>query len=311
MSLFAFAGALETGFLFSLVALGVYISFRVLAFPDLTVDGSFPLGAAVAVAAIVNGIDPFIATTFAALAGAVSGLVTAFLSVRLRIMNLLAGILSMVALFSINLRIMGRPNLPIQGHESVFDRFGALGDFGLWNNVLLLGIIAVAAKLLIDWFLRTEIGLALRASGENPAMAEAQGVNNSAMIYLGIAISNSLVALAGGLFAQTQGVADVSMGVGTIVTGLAALIIGEALFKRKTVFLGTLGCLAGGLLYRLFVAATLSLGFVQAQDLNLVTAIVVAGAVVLSQGRGLSIGKGGVSRLRAPRTGGKINAASE
>jgi len=311
MSLFAFAGALETGFLFSLVALGVYLSFRVLAFPDLTVDGSFPLGAAVAVAAIVKGVDPFVATAGAAAAGAFAGSVTAFLSVRLRIMNLLAGILTMVALFSINLRIMGRPNLPLQGNDSVFDRFGRLGDFGLWNNVILLGLVAVGAKLLVDWFLRTEIGLALRASGENPAMAEAQGVNNSAMVYLGIAISNALVALAGALFAQAQGVADVSMGVGTIVTGLAALIIGEALFRRKTVFLGTLGCIAGGLAYRLFVAATLSLGFIQAQDLNLVTAVIVAAAVVMSQSQRLGIAKGLLSRLFSPRIGDRANAASE
>jgi putative ABC transport system permease protein len=311
MSMFAFAGALETGFLFSLVALGVYISFRVLAFPDLTVDGSFPLGAAVAVAAIVHGIDPFLATAVAAAAGAAAGLVTAFLSVRLRIMNLLAGILTMVALFSINLRIMGRPNLPLHGNDSVFDRFGRLGDFGIWNNVILLAMVVVAAKWLVDWFLRTEVGLALRASGENPTMAEAQGVNNAAMVCLGIAISNALVALAGGLFAQAQGVADVSMGIGTIVTGLAALIIGEALLRRRTVFLSTLGCVAGGLAYRLFIAATLSLGFVQAQDLNLVTAIVVTAAVVMSQGKSLAMAKGGLSRLLPPGKGGRANAVSE
>ncbi|MCP1848878.1 MULTISPECIES: ABC transporter permease [unclassified Bradyrhizobium] len=311
MSLFAFAGALETGFLFSLVALGVYISFRVLAFPDLTVDGSFPLGAAVGATAIVNGVDPFLATALAAMSGAAVGLITALLSVQFRIMNLLAGILSMVALFSINLRIMGRPNLPLYGRATVFDRFGELGDFGLWRNVIALALFAIAAKLLIDWFLKTEIGLALRASGENPAMAEAQGVNNAAMIYLGMAISNALVALAGALFAQTQGVADVSMGVGTIVTGLAALIIGEALLRRRAPFFGTLGCLVGALVYRLFIAATLSLGFIQAQDLNLVTAIVVAAAVILSQGRGLGIAKGGMARLLARRAGGRVNAASE
>lgn len=311
MSLFAFAGALETGFLFSLVALGVYISFRVLAFPDLTVDGSFPLGAAVGATAIVNGVDPFLATALAALAGAIGGLVTALLSVRFRIMNLLAGILSMVALFSINLRIMGRPNMPLYGEETVFDRFREVGDFGHWNNAIVLALIAVSAKLLIDWFLKTEIGLALRASGENPAMAEAQGVSNAAMVYLGMAISNALVALAGGLFAQMQGVADVSMGVGTIVTGLAALIIGEALLRRRTVFFWSLGCLMGALVYRLFIAATLSLGFLHAQDLNLVTAIVVAAAVILSQGRGPKFAKGGMARLVAWRGGAKLNATSE
>ncbi|MDR3472093.1 MAG: ABC transporter permease [Devosia sp.] len=288
MSLFALAGATETGLLFSLVALGVYLSFRVLDFPDLTVDGSFPLGAAAAAAAITAGIDPFLATAVAALSGAAAGLVTAMLNVRFKIMTLLAGILSMVALFSINLRIMGRPNLPVYGHDTVFDRFESLVDLGLWTDTILLALFAVGTKLAIDWFLKTEIGLALRASGENPAMAEAQGISNGAMKYLGMGLSNALVALAGGLFAQMQGVADVSMGIGTIVTGLAALIIGEALLGRRSVFLATLGCLAGALIYRLFIALALSAGFIgiKAQDLNLVTALVVAGAVILSQSRG-------------------------
>jgi putative ABC transport system permease protein len=206
---------------------------------------------------------------------------------------------------------MGRPNLPIYGRATVFDRFGELGDFGLWRNAIALALFAISAKLLIDWFLKTEIGLALRASGENPAMAEAQGVSNAAMIYLGMAISNALVALAGALFAQTQSVADVSMGVGTIVTGLAALIIGEALLRRRNPFFETLGCLVGALAYRLFIAATLSLGFIQAQDLNLVTAIVVAAAVIVSQGRALGITKGAMSRLLARRERGGVNAASD
>ncbi|MBS1164604.1 MAG: transporter permease [Proteobacteria bacterium] len=288
MSLFALAGAIETGLLFSLVALGVFLSFRVLDFPDLTVDGSFPLGAATAAAAITAGADPFLATAAAALSGAAAGLVTAMLNVRFKIMNLLAGILSMVALFSINLRIMGRPNLPVYGYDTVFNRFGSLFDFGLWNDTILLAIFAIGAKLAIDWFLRTEIGLALRASGENPSMSEAQGISNGGMRYLGMGLSNALVALAGALFAQMQGVADVSMGIGTIVTGLAALIIGEAVLGRRSVFLATLGCLVGALIYRLFIALALNAGFIgiKAQDLNLVTAVIVAGAVILSQSRG-------------------------
>ncbi|CAO3359906.1 ABC transporter permease [Azospirillum palustre] len=287
MSLFALAGAVESGLLFSLVALGIYLSFRVLDFPDLTVDGSFPLGAAVCAALIAAGVNPFVATAFAALGGAAAGIVTALLNVRFRIMNLLAGILTMVALFSINIRIMGRPNLPVYGHDTVFDAAGRLADLGLWNNAAVLALFALGAKLAVDWFLKTETGLALRASGENPAMAEAQGISNGAMILLGIALANALVALAGALFAQIQGVADVSMGIGTIVTGLAAIIIGEAVLGRRSVFLATLGCIVGALIYRLFIALALSAGFIgiKAQDLNLVTALVVAVAVVASQGR--------------------------
>lgn len=291
MTLFALAGAVESGLLFSLVALGLYLSFRVLDFPDLTVDGSFPLGAAVCAASVAAGVDPFAATAFAALGGAAAGLVTALLNVRFRIMNLLAGILTMVALFSINIRIMGRPNLPVYGHDTVFDIAERVVDLGMWNNAVVLALFAVGAKLAVDWFLRTETGLALRATGENPAMAEAQGISSGAMILLGIALANALVALAGALFAQLQGVADISMGIGTIVTGLAAIIIGEAVLGRRSVSLATLACIAGALIYRLFIALALSAGFIgiKAQDLNLVTAIVVAVAVVASQGRRLTL----------------------
>ncbi|WP_026378974.1 ABC transporter permease [Afifella pfennigii] len=287
MSLFAFIGALETGLLFSLVALGVFLSFRVLDFPDLTVDGSFPLGAAVAAAALAAGVDPFLATGLAILAGWLAGLVTATLNVRFGIMNLLAGILTMVALFSINLRIMGGPNVPLYNVDTVFDVAESWIDLGMWTNVVLIGIFAIGAKLISDWFLKTEIGLALRASGENPAMAEAQGIAVGRMALIGMALSNGFVALAGALFAQLQGVADVSMGIGTIVTGLAALIIGEAILGRRMVFIATLGCIIGALVYRLFIAMSLSAGFIgiEPQDLNLVTAIVVAIAVILSKGR--------------------------
>ncbi|MBZ8131673.1 ABC transporter permease [Afifella sp. IM 167] len=287
MSLFAFAGAIESGLLFSLVALGVFLSFRVLDFPDLTVDGSFPLGAAVAAAALASGIDPFLATGLAILAGWAAGLVTATLNVRFGIMNLLSGILTMVALFSINLRIMGGPNVPLYNVDTVFDVAESWIDLGLWTNTLLIAVFAIGAKLLTDWFLKTEIGLALRASGENPAMAEAQGIAVGRMRLVGMAMSNGFVALAGALFAQLQGVADVSMGIGTIVTGLAALIIGEAVLGRRMVFVATLGCIVGALIYRLFIALSLSAGWIgiQPQDLNLVTAIVVAIAVILSKGR--------------------------
>ncbi|MEL6509897.1 MAG: ABC transporter permease [Pseudomonadota bacterium] len=287
MSLFAISGAIEAGLLFSLVALGVYLSFRVLSFPDLTVDGSFPLGAAVTAVAIVSDVNPYLATLLGTIAGGLAGLLSGYLNVRLRILNLLAGILTMVALYSINLRIMGRPNISLYGEETVFTPFEQFLGLGIWTNCVLLLIVAIAMKLFVDWFLATEIGLALRASGENPGMARAQSINNGRMTLLGMTISNGLVGLAGSLFAQSQGVADVNMGIGTIVTGLAALIIGETLIGNARVAGATLGCLIGAVLYRFFIAAALSAGVlgIQAQDLNLVTAIVVAVAVVLSQAR--------------------------
>ncbi|PTW62564.1 putative ABC transport system permease protein [Breoghania corrubedonensis] len=287
MSALAISGALEAGLLFSLVALGVYLSFRVLNFPDLTVDGSFPLGAAATAVAIVNGVNPFLATAIGMLAGGAAGLVSGILNVRFRILNLLAGILTMVALYSINLRVMGRPNISLYGETTIFTPFETLLDFGIWTNCAVLLFIAVAMKFLVDWFLSTQIGLALRASGENPVMARAQSVGNGRMTLIGITLSNALVGLAGSLFAQSQGMADVSMGIGTIVTGLAALIIGETLLGSIKVVWATLGCLIGSVLYRFFIAAALNAGFlgIQAQDLNLVTAVVVAVAVVLSQAR--------------------------
>lgn len=287
MSALAVSGALEVGLLFSLVALGVYLSFRVLNFPDLTVDGSFPLGAAATAVAIVNGMDPFLATGIGTLAGAGAGFAAAFLNVRLKILNLLSGILVMVALYSINLRVMGRPNISLYGEATVFTPFEAMLDFGIWTKCVVLLVIAICMKFLVDWFLATQIGLAIRASGENPVMARAQSVNNGAMTMIGMTLSNGLVGLAGALFAQSQGLADVSLGIGTIVTGLAALIIGETLIGSTRVAWATLGCLIGAILYRFFIAAALSAGFlgIQAQDLNLVTAIVVAIAVVLSGAR--------------------------
>jgi putative tryptophan/tyrosine transport system permease protein len=313
MSLFALAGALQTGLLFSLVALGVYLSFRVLDFPDLTVDGSFPLGAAVAAASISAGADPFVATALAAIGGAAAGSVTAVLHLRFKIMNLLAGILTMVALFSINLRIMGSPNLPVYGHDTVFSALDGIVDLNLWNDTVILALFAFGVKFLVDWFLTTETGLALRATGENPAMAEAQGIDNNKMVFLGMAISNALVALAGALFAQMQGVADVSMGTGTIVTGLAALIIGEAILGRQSVFVATLGCIAGALVYRFFIALALQADFagIRAEDLNLVTAAVVAVAVVLSQGRGTRRLWPRRMRTAVQATEEKRNAASD
>src|SRR5690606_38395644 len=224
MSLFSMFGALEIGLIFSLVALGVFISFRLLRFPDLAVDGSFPLGGAVAATLIAGGVDPFSATIAATAAGAVAGLITGWLNVRLRIMDLLASILMMIALYSVNLRIMGKPNVPLITEPTVFTILQPawLSDY-VARPLILVGVV-VAVKLLLDWFLATQTGLAMRATGSNGRMARSQGVNTGGMILAGMALSNALVGLAGALFAQTQGGSDISMGIGTIVIGLAAVI---------------------------------------------------------------------------------------
>jgi putative ABC transport system permease protein len=283
MSLIAFLGAIEIGLVFGLVALGVFLSFRVLQFPDLTVDGRFPLGAAVAATLIVSGWNPFVATALAALAGALAGLVTAWLNVRLKILHLLASILTMIALYSINLRIMGRPNVALLGEVTVLTPLDLLPVRSYWLAPILFVIVAIAAKLLLDRFLASEVGLALRATGANPRLARALGIATGRLILLGMALSNALVALAGALFAQSQGSADISMGVGVIVVGLAAVILGEAIVPGRRIALATLGCILGSILYRLAVAFALNadvLGL-QAQDLNLLTAILVALAMVL------------------------------
>ena len=283
MSSFALFGALEIGLIYSLVALGVFISFRLLRFPDLTVDGSFPLGGAVCATLIAHGHDPYSATLWATLAGALAGAVTGWLHVRLRIMDLLASILMMIALYSINLRIMGAPNVPLITEPTLFSLLqpAALEDY--LARPLLLVVMVVVAKFLLDAFLATETGLAIRATGANARMARAQGVNTGGMILLGMALSNALVALAGALFAQTQGGADISMGIGTIVIGLAAVIVGESLLPSRRLLLLTLAVIVGAIVYRFFIALALNSDFIglQAQDLNLVTAVLVVVALVL------------------------------
>jgi len=288
LSSIAFFGAIESGLLFGLVALGVYISFRVLHFPDLTVDGSLPLGAAVASTLIVHGWNPAAATLIATLAGAGAGFITAWLNVRLKILNLLASILTMIALYSVNLRIMGRPNQALLGIDTLFNALDGLGLPFYLTNLLIYGIAALAAMLLMNWFLNSQVGLAMRATGANARMARAQGINTDHMILLGMALSNALVALAGALFAQSQGGADVSMGLGVIVVGLAAVILGEAILPTRLIWMAIIACVLGAILYRLAVALALNASFIglQAQDLKLITAVLVAVAMTVPNMRG-------------------------
>jgi putative ABC transport system permease protein len=283
MSLIASLGAIEIGLIFGLVALGVFLSFRIINFPDLTVDGSFPLGGAVAAALIVTGWNAFAATAAAIVAGALAGYITAWLNVRLRIMQLLASILVMIALYSVNLRVMGKPNVALINDATVFSllEFGGLPDY--WLKPLVLLVVVIAAKILIDLFFASEAGLAMRATGSNPRMARAQGISTDRQTVWGLALSNALVALAGALFVQSQGGADISMGIGTIVIGLAAVIIGETILPARSLIVTTLACILGAVLYRFFIALALNSDFIglQAQDLNLVTAVLVGLALLV------------------------------
>ncbi|NLY27058.1 MAG: ABC transporter permease [Alcaligenaceae bacterium] len=283
MSIYSLWGALEIGLIFGLVALGVLISFRVLRFPDLTVDGSFPLGGAVAATLIGMGMDPFTATLAAIFAGAVAGMITGWLNVRLKIMDLLASILMMIALYSINLRIMGRPNVPLITEPTVFTLLqpDSIADYVVRPIILLVLVILV--KFGLDWYFSTQAGLAMRATGSNPRMARAQGVATGNRILVGMAISNALCALAGALFAQSQGGADISMGIGTIVIGLAAVIVGESILPSRKLAIITLSVVLGAVLYRFFIALALNADFIglKAQDLNLVTAVLVTIALVI------------------------------
>ncbi|ACY33131.1 MULTISPECIES: ABC transporter permease [Comamonas] len=285
MSLFSILGAIEIGLIFSLVALGVFISFRLLRFPDLTVDGSFPLGGAVCAILISTGTNPWLATLAGTAAGAVAGFITGWLNVKLKIMDLLASILMMIGLYSVNLRIMGGPNVPLINEPTLFTMLQPANiDDYVMRPLIMLGFVIVA-KLALDWFFATERGLAIRSTGSNARMARAQGVNTGAMILLGMAISNGLVGLAGALFVQTQGGSDISMGIGTIVIGLAAVIVGETILPSRKIIWATLAVVLGAVVYRFFIAAALNIDAIglKAQDLNLVTAVLVTIALVIPQ----------------------------
>lgn len=287
LSAIAFYGALETGLVYALVAFSIFLSFRVLDFPDLTVDGSLPLGAAVSAMLILAGWHPWLATAAAMLAGMVAGLVTALLNVKLKILNLLASILTMTALYSVNLRIMGKPNVALLGEDTVLTPWQALPLPYYMVSVLLFAVVIAAVLGFLWFFMKSEVGLAMRATGANPAMARAQGIATGRMIMLGVALANGLVGLAGALFAQSQGSADVTMGVGAIVIALASLIGGEAILSPKTVLRALIGCVIGAVVYRLAIALALNADFMglRAQDLNLITAVLVTLAIVLPKVR--------------------------
>lgn len=288
MSLIALFGTFETGLIFALVALGVLLSFRVLDFPDLTADGSFPLGAFACAVCMTSGFNPILAISIGFLTGAMAGLITAWLNVKLGILQLLSGIIVMTALYSVNLRIGGAPNVPLLGSNTIFDLFKPIIGTGIWQNTAVLVLLTVIIKLGLDWFFTTETGLAMRATGANPRMAKAQGISTPLMVMLGMALSNGLIALAGALFAQLAGSADVSAGFGVIVFGLAAVILGEALLPSKKMWVITLSVALGSVVYRLFImvamgSETLSRIGLKTQDLNLITSVLVVLVMLLPQ----------------------------
>lgn len=274
--------SLYEGLVFGLVAIGVYLTFRVLGFPDLTVDGSFTLGAAVAAVLIVKDVNPFLATLAALGVGLGAGLATSLLNTKLRIPALLAGILMMVALYSINLRAMGGANVSLLRELTIFGQAsGILGlETGIELSIVAAGVLAIIIFFLLNWFLRTEIGLALRATGDNERMVRSLGADTDMTTILGVSISNGLVALAGAVVAQGQGFSDVGMGIGMIVLGLASVIIGEALFHPKGVARLLLAVLGGTFVYRLIITIALRLGMAPG-DLKLITAVLVIIALAI------------------------------
>jgi putative ABC transport system permease protein len=273
-------GAAALGLLWAAMTIGVYITYRILDIADLTVEGSITLGASVAASMIAGGANPHAATLCAFLAGLAAGLVTGLLHTKLRIPALLSGILTMIALYSINLRVLGKANISLLRMRTVYSPLEALG---LSKNVAvaILGFVCVMAIIsLLYWFFGTELGNAIRATGNNPGMVRAQGVNTDSMKILGLVLSNGLVALSGALIAQSQNFADVQMGTGSIVIGLASLIIGEVLFGRRNFYSRLFSLILGAVTYRIIIALVLKLGM-PANDLKLFTALTVALALSL------------------------------
>lgn len=304
-------GSVEQGIIYAIMALGVYLTFRVLDFPDLTVDGSFVTGAAVAATMIVFDYHPLVATLTAIVVGFLAGCITGLLHTKGNINPLLSGILMMIALYSINLRIMGlttessvgRPNIPLLNSETIFTKFqtfwgslgvdetinGLLSGLGItylpstWGILFLMIFITIIIKFIADWFLQTELGLAIRATGDNKKMIRSFSANTDTMVIIGLGISNALVAFSGSLIAQYGKFADNSMGIGMIIIGLASVIIGEAIFGTKTIFRTTLAVIIGAIIYRVVLGLSLRVKIFDSGDVKLITAVIVIAALIIPQ----------------------------
>jgi putative ABC transport system permease protein len=271
------------GLLFGLIAVGMYLTFRMLNFPDLGVEGSFPLGGAVVGILIVKGMNPLLATPVAGIAGLLVGLITATLNTKLRIPALLCGIIMIVALWSINLRIMNGANVSLLREVTLFDQvahFLGISSGSIEVEIIIALVLAGLVFFALNWFLRTQIGLALRATGDNEQMVRGLGSDTEMNIMVGCCISNGLVALAGAVICQAQGFSDVGMGIGVLIMGLAAVIIGDALFRPRGVASMLLAATGGAFLYRLFITIALRLGLAPA-DLKLITGVLVTAALTI------------------------------
>jgi len=290
-------GSITIGLILALLALGIFISFRIFDFPDITAEGSFTFGAAIAASLIVAGINPVAATALAFVGGMLAGAATGFIHTRFKINPLLSGILVMTALYSVNLHVMGKSNVPLLSQSTLFTWFEDFSNSisgkdamvnligwsvparDLWTLCFCL-LIIIACSLLLLWFFRTNIGTAMRATGDNDQMIRALGVNTKVMIIAGVALSNGFIALSGSMLAQFQGFADVQMGIGMMVWGLASVIIGEALISENSLGMVIAGAVIGAVLFRLLVAIALRWGM-NPNDLKLITAGFVFIALVL------------------------------
>ena len=283
------------GLLWALLALGVFITFRILDVADLTVEGSFPMGAAISAVLITMGVNPWVTVIIAGIGGMIAGAVTGWIHTKLKIPALLAGILTMIALYSVNLHIMGKANISLLRMDTVYSAIHSTGISNAMALTIIGVVVTIVVGLFLFWFFGTELGTSIRATGVNPQMIRAQGVNTDSMIVLGLLLSNGFVAVSGALIAQSQGFADIGMGVGTIVIGLASVIIGEVLFTSSSIVrklfgnssfvLSLVAVVFGSIIYRIVIATVLYLGM-PPNDLKLFTAILVALALSLPKWQG-------------------------
>ena len=257
---------IEQSLIFAIMVLGVYISFRILNFPDMTVDGTFPLGAAISAKLLTLGVNPYLTLLVALVAGAAAGAITGLIHVKLKVKDLLAGILVMTALYSINLRVMGKSNIPLFEEDNIFNT-----EYSMMITIVVLILIS---KFLLDYLLKTKFGFALKALGDNENLIVSLGLNEEKYKIYGLMIANAFVAFSGAVLAQYQGFADVGMGTGIIVIGLASIIIGDTLFGKRRRLVGTTIVIIGSILYRGVIAVTLSMGM-DASDLKLITSVIV------------------------------------
>jgi len=257
---------IEQSLIFAIMVLGVYISFRILNFPDMTVDGTFPLGAAISAKLLTLGVNPYLTLLVALVAGAVAGAITGLIHVKLKVKDLLAGILVMTALYSVNLRVMGKSNIPLFEEDNIFNT-----EYSMMITIVVLILIS---KFLLDYLLKTKFGFALKALGDNENLIVSLGLNEERYKIYGLMIANAFVAFSGAILAQYQGFADVGMGTGIIVIGLASIIIGDTLFGKRRRLVGTTIVIIGSILYRGVIAVTLSMGM-DASDLKLITSVIV------------------------------------